>query len=177
MKHVKLFEHFLNEMVRATDPAKQQLLQLPTNIDKSVIKAIKGWLKKGTFIEEKSMYSDPEAYTVEDLKEGINKLSKIRSIKRVEPGKIGGIFAEDKNGAVYKFQVDFVKSNKVGWTAVLQTPQGVKHGAGNPRVTTSGSSTTYSYTADYASFYAPASLEEFIDKVKAIAGMEYKTQA
>lgn len=176
MKHVKLFEQFLNEMIRSTDSAKQQLLQLPSNIDKSVINAIKGWLKKGTFVEEESIYSEPVAYSKDEIKEAIDKVSKIKSIKTAKVGFTDGIIAEDENGSIYKFERDFGKSNKVCWTSVLQTPDGIKHGAGNPTVTTSGSRTTYSYTADTASFYAQSNLEEFINKVKEVAGMEYITK-
>lgn len=178
MKHLKLFEQFVNEMLlNATSSAKQQLLQLPSNTSKKTISDIKKWLKKGTAVEEESMYSEPEAYTEQEIKDAIDTVSKIKSIKRAEAGGLSGIFAEDENGAIYKFQIHSIKSNKVGWVAILQTPDGFKHGAGSPRVTTSGSRTTYTYGSDRSEFYTQSNLEEFIGKVKAIAGIEYIKEA
>lgn len=176
MKHVKLFEQFINEMVDAATSAREQLHQLPGNTSKDTIKAIKGWLKKGTVVEEESMYGTSEAYTEQDIKDGIDKVSKIRSIVKAKAGGLSGIYAEDENGAAYKFQMDTIKSNKIGWVAILMSPAKFKHGAGNPTVTSSGGRTTYAYGSSRSEFYAPSNLEEFIDKVKEIAGLEYTVE-
>lgn len=176
MKRVRLFEQFINEMVDAATSAKKQLHQLPSNTSKETIKAIKDWLKKGTAVEEESMYGDSKAYTEQDIKDGIDKVSKIRSIVKAEAGGLSGIFAEDENGAAYKFQIDTLKSNKIGWVAILLTPAEFKHGAGNPTVTSSGGRTTYTYGSSRSEFYVQSNLEEFIDKVKEIAGLEYTTE-
>ena len=176
MKHIKLFEQFVNEMIDAATSVKNQLHQLPSNVSKDTVKAIKEWLKKGTVVEEDSMYGESKAYTAEDIKDGIDKVSKIRSIKKVEVGALSGIYAEDENGAVYKFQMDTIKSNKIGWVAILLTPAEFKHGAGNPTVTSSDGRTTYTYGSSRSEFYAASNLEEFIDKVKEIAGLEYTVE-
>ena len=172
MKHVKLFEQFLNEMVESYASAKKQLAQLPYNTSKDTLKAIKAWLKKGTLVEEESIYSDPENYTKDEIQAAMDKVSKIKSIKKVELGFTGGIFAEDENGALYDFKVDFVKSGKTGWMSVLRTPGGFKQGAGKAAVTTSGTRTTYTYSSDMATLSAQSNTEEFIEKVKEIAGLE-----
>ena len=175
MKHIKLFEQFINEMVDAATSAREQLRQLPSNASKDTINGVKSWLKKGTLVEEDSMYGTSKAYTEQDIKDGIDKVSKIKSIVRAEAGGLSGIFAEDESGAAYKFQMDTVKSNKIGWVAILLTPTEFKHGGGKT-VTTSGTRTTYTYGSSRSEFYVQSNLEEFIEKVKEAAGLEYKLE-